>query len=233
MTIGRQVVAGQGPFFFAHWVSVSDKLTQRFAARFFRISLGRLFRFLGASPSHSLPPMAPHRPQYPRDGRRAITHLRLLAVSNALVRFFEHRRVLPFDDNRLPGPVSRSTPKSCEARCAATSEAGLTATLRGRVHKRHRSPRSHHRDRATTSGPGPPLHRDRRGRARDTFITHQTAPTGPPRTAACGRPQVVLAGGAGGLDVVRKFLTHGRRTVGERSGPDAVSRARQSRRMSA
>jgi hypothetical protein len=57
----------------------------------------------------------------------------LIRVNSIRVSFWRHRRALPFDDSHMPGPVSQSTPKSCEARCGATSEAGLTATSRGRV----------------------------------------------------------------------------------------------------
>jgi hypothetical protein len=143
-----------------------------------------------------------HRFLFSRGPDAGPEHL-LIRVSN-----WRHRRALPFDDNHIPGPVSRSTPKSCEARCGANSEAGLTATVRGRVRGRHRSRRLHHATRDTTSRAGPSLHRDRRRRVGDKFITHLPAPSGPPRTAARGRPQVVPGGGAGGLDVVRKFRAH-------------------------
>jgi hypothetical protein len=316
------------------------------------------------------------------------------------VSILRHRRALPFDDNPIPGPVSQSTPKSCEARCAATSGAGLTATSRGRVpdaaplsralefmnsacclggeaernveidavalfeqrgicavgpwieeldshdttgcvevdveggselnralddhislidekdlenvrlgvvgvkshpqslhphcddglarlvnHNHHlrlsngdsdspipslivssrpagrkflEQPRFGDARMSSTDPPqaipsvpsqfhlatlstwlttvgaragrsraGPPPNRRRSDPACAKFITYLPSPSGPPRTAARGRPQVVPDGGAGGLDVVRKFLTHGRRTAGERSGSATESRGRR------
>jgi hypothetical protein len=214
MTTGVQVVAGQGPYFLRHWLSLSVRKAQGFAARFFRISLGQHAYSLAGSLGC-----------IPRDC--AILDPPLRAVSGALVRFFEHRRASLFDDNHIPGPVSQSTPESCKARCGANSEAGLTATPRGRVHKRNWSRGLRHRTRAPADGAAPETGSDRREPARETFITHSPAPSGSPRTATPGRPQVVPAGGAGGLDVVRKFLTHGRRRGGERSGSAAGRGARR------
>ena len=216
MTSGVQVVAGQGPHLIRRWLSVNVSQAQGFAARFFRISLGQHAYSLAGSLGCIPRDCATHDPP-------------LRAVSGALVRFFEHRRALPFDDSHIPGPVSQSTPESCEARCGANSKAGLTATPRGRVHKRNWSRGLRHRTRAPADGAAPETGSDRREPARETFITHSPAPSGSPRTATPGCPQMVPAGGAGGLDVVRKFRAHGRPASGEGSGSANESQKRRQR----